>query len=365
MKKKLVSISLVLLMLSSLTACSLIPNVGNSEEDNGDIVASTEDTSGNQTEVCDHQWIEATCTEPKTCSICGITEGDPLGHDFAPATVDSPKKCRVCGIEEGDKIKVKSGIEPSLDEILNYNVIDEICVNAEFENDRLHVYVYDLDMNLLYEEYLAVPDGFDLNKSYNCLFAYDLGLFYYFSMNENKRYLEVYKVTENGLEQIFESEVLTEANYDPENKDLKAIGNEKYYGASGYGCSFVYDIENNCLCSEEDIEEDEIDYDESLWSYYAYNASIDGYMVGTKDKSSWGYLDKDGNEIAMYADASDFSPNGYALVSEDGTTYSIIDKDFNIVGEGLFEGVSACWDSNYNAFFIEQADESWIYVIIE
>lgn len=27
-----------------------------------------------------HEWQEATCTNPKTCSACGETEGEALGH---------------------------------------------------------------------------------------------------------------------------------------------------------------------------------------------------------------------------------------------------------------------------------------------
>ena len=40
-----------------------------------------------------HDWVEATCTEPKTCSVCGATEGDPLGHNWAEAPV--PNRPRV------------------------------------------------------------------------------------------------------------------------------------------------------------------------------------------------------------------------------------------------------------------------------
>ena len=29
-----------------------------------------------------HQWQDATCTEPKTCSACGKTEGEPAGHNY-------------------------------------------------------------------------------------------------------------------------------------------------------------------------------------------------------------------------------------------------------------------------------------------
>lgn len=30
-----------------------------------------------------HNYTDATCGEPKTCAVCGITEGDPLGHTYA------------------------------------------------------------------------------------------------------------------------------------------------------------------------------------------------------------------------------------------------------------------------------------------
>ena len=29
-----------------------------------------------------HKWVEATCETPKTCSVCGKTEGRRLGHDY-------------------------------------------------------------------------------------------------------------------------------------------------------------------------------------------------------------------------------------------------------------------------------------------
>ena len=42
---------------------------------------------------CAHKWKEATCTEPKTCVYCGMTEGEPLGHDWKAATINYPKTC--------------------------------------------------------------------------------------------------------------------------------------------------------------------------------------------------------------------------------------------------------------------------------
>ncbi|MDY4486575.1 MAG: hypothetical protein SPE18_00775 [Candidatus Limivicinus sp.] len=58
---------------------------------------------------CEHEWVDATCTEPKTCSKCGETEGEPAGHtegkwetvetDPVNASVTKIKHCTECGIE--------------------------------------------------------------------------------------------------------------------------------------------------------------------------------------------------------------------------------------------------------------------------
>ena len=52
----------------------------------------------------EHSWMEATCTEPKTCSICGETEGEALGHSWIEATCTEPKTCSVCGETEGEAL---------------------------------------------------------------------------------------------------------------------------------------------------------------------------------------------------------------------------------------------------------------------
>lgn len=57
--------------------------------------------------ICFHDWKDATCTEPKTCSNCGKTEGEALGHKFGEyeTTVEATcaevgsktARCEVCG----------------------------------------------------------------------------------------------------------------------------------------------------------------------------------------------------------------------------------------------------------------------------
>lgn len=47
---------------------------------------------------CEHEWNEASCTEPKTCRICGITEGEPIGHNYIDGY------CLECGAEDPDYV---------------------------------------------------------------------------------------------------------------------------------------------------------------------------------------------------------------------------------------------------------------------
>lgn len=56
-----------------------------------------------------HSYKAATCTAPKTCTVCGKTEGNTAAHKFSNATCTTPKKCSVCGKIEGGTIAHKYG----------------------------------------------------------------------------------------------------------------------------------------------------------------------------------------------------------------------------------------------------------------
>ena len=49
-----------------------------------------------------HEWTDATCATPKTCSVCGATEGDALGHTYPDAyaaeDADADKHYHVCSV---------------------------------------------------------------------------------------------------------------------------------------------------------------------------------------------------------------------------------------------------------------------------
>ncbi len=43
-----------------------------------------------------HDWADATCTAPKTCKICKVTEGNALGHTGGKANCHAKAVCEVC-----------------------------------------------------------------------------------------------------------------------------------------------------------------------------------------------------------------------------------------------------------------------------
>jgi len=44
-----------------------------------------------------HTWTAASCTAPRTCSVCSATDGNPLGHDWSDWTVTTEATCTAKG----------------------------------------------------------------------------------------------------------------------------------------------------------------------------------------------------------------------------------------------------------------------------
>ena len=55
-------------------------------------------------EKCQHEWVEANCKDPKTCSLCGLEEGKKLGHKWQDATCEEPQICTVCNKIKGEPL---------------------------------------------------------------------------------------------------------------------------------------------------------------------------------------------------------------------------------------------------------------------
>lgn len=69
--------------------------------------ASDSSEGGEETvdmEICEHCWDDPHCDSPMTCSLCGKTEGEPLGHIWREATCISPRYCSACGTVDGGEL---------------------------------------------------------------------------------------------------------------------------------------------------------------------------------------------------------------------------------------------------------------------
>lgn len=53
---------------------------------------------------CSHDWTNPECEIPETCTLCGETGGEALGHNMSEATCTEPSTCSNCGLTEGTTI---------------------------------------------------------------------------------------------------------------------------------------------------------------------------------------------------------------------------------------------------------------------
>ena len=54
---------------------------------------------------CRHEWLAATCDTPKTCELCGETDGEANGHSIVAASCAAPEHCENCNYEYGEKLE--------------------------------------------------------------------------------------------------------------------------------------------------------------------------------------------------------------------------------------------------------------------
>lgn len=87
-----------------------------------------------------HSWKSATCTEPKTCSACGATEGAAAGHNY-----DGGTTCTVCGHKLTMTFTGNVGSEVVLKDKLHFGeqtvasiIVDDIVTSY----DGSCVYIY-------------------------------------------------------------------------------------------------------------------------------------------------------------------------------------------------------------------------------
>ena len=102
MKKRLLGITTILFLVSLLSACCVDHEWQDATCTNPRTCSKCEETEG---DALGHNWEEATCISPKTCSVCGETTGAVLDHEWKEATCSAAKTCLICEKTEGEPIE--------------------------------------------------------------------------------------------------------------------------------------------------------------------------------------------------------------------------------------------------------------------
>lgn len=102
--KKLSAIICVSLLVVVLSGCSGGKEASKVELSDtggagGSTTAEERGTEASTVQSCEHQWVEATCTTPRTCSKCEMIEGDPLGHQMGTWQTSKEATCAEAGLE--------------------------------------------------------------------------------------------------------------------------------------------------------------------------------------------------------------------------------------------------------------------------
>lgn len=289
-----------------------------------------------------HVWKDATCTEPKTCLLCDATEGEPLDHDWKFATLEAPKTCARCGETEGEKVVCKElKVEDYIsDKVQGYTFNEETVVGYP-NNDVDYFWVYDYDGNLLKTIHVMQDENyeswsFDI-KLHSIKYNNVAMVSTYFDKGNNGTiilYNQFGEVVSTLKTKLSVPGYLTKSSTDDRYIVLCSTENKNV--------TLCIDTKELAIVDKADIPEKSVEYDEERFGFYQPTGLDSGMIfVSNSDKSLWGFVDKDLNEVKMYTDASNFNSNGYAFVSNDRKTYDIIDSDFNVVAKNYTPGESS------------------------
>ena len=90
-----------------------------------------------------HIWQDATCTAPKTCALCPLTEGEPIEHSYDEGVVTTPATCKDEGVKTYTCIHCPATKTESIDKLTTHtydNVCDTVCNVCSLSRTVEHEY---------------------------------------------------------------------------------------------------------------------------------------------------------------------------------------------------------------------------------
>ena len=126
--KKVIVLLLALVLVLTITACGCKHEWLAATCENPKTCELCGETEG---EAKGHSMVEATCEEAKHCENCNLVEGEPLGHTWLEATTEAPKTCETCGATEGERIITDERFTTAATKELQGKWVMEVPMTAE------------------------------------------------------------------------------------------------------------------------------------------------------------------------------------------------------------------------------------------
>lgn len=200
---------------------------------------------------CEHEWTEATCTDAKSCNLCGITEGEALGHTWTEATYESPKTCSACGLTEGEKL-----FDPTYSEenVLASEAIQKIQPYIDFLTVSEKTFVYNEDersftltltpVSGAANAYAGRGDQWGLYTTYLKYLSTD-GKWFFSESGLDISFRVVLLDDRDGSSVLFEAEngiAITDVYYDIVPQFLKSVGFEAAFMTLYHNYGALYEL---------------------------------------------------------------------------------------------------------------------------
>ncbi len=293
-------------------------------------------------------------------------------HEWMPATLEAPKTCRICGETEGEPVHamILEWLPDMMEEWTNMSVSDETVILSKTGEDQLTFGVFDYQGILLKEVKLTFDqdDNWSWSQGY---YPESVGFQVEVVHQDGSGELQLYDIHGEVLKEI---PFTTDAD-DPVHLQLMATENDGFLaemdadrgGTGPESVVYYLDLQEYALAEptgEEGYLPAEVVYDSEVFEECQKQAvgGKTAYYVSTENGAQWGYANDDFVPTGLYVDATPFSTNGYALVSDDGVSYDIVDRDLNVVAEDYIQGrgayargqspVLVCYDSAESRYIL-------------
>ena len=199
---RIFALVMALVMVFCMTACG------------GETASKTTEAPTETVSVCEangHTWIDATCETPKTCAVCGETEGEALGHTWVDATYEAPKTCSVCGATEGEALVsyfAEYGLDTRLLDKSGEYELPAPCYDDPDKTTMAKITVESYDIFASDDTHEAM-DGYEwrvitINARYDDENAQKYGMYGYYIV-----YGDYYENYDEGIEDVSENDAGT------------------------------------------------------------------------------------------------------------------------------------------------------------